>query len=103
MRKIMDKNEHVLRHKKLHDSLDELIADMITYGNLIPSKTTVLDLLKWSYKQCDISTIHHDIEYFQNILFNSLGVPKEYIKAKECIKVKILNKNRKLKYILQND
>jgi len=47
----MTKEEHIETHKKLHKSLDELVADFISHTEKIPSKTTILELLEWSYKQ----------------------------------------------------
>jgi hypothetical protein len=42
---------HRKRHARLHKMLDELIADFIDETQALPSKTTLLELLKWSYKQ----------------------------------------------------
>ncbi len=47
----MTKKEHIERHKLLHESLDELIADMINHTNSLPSKTTVKELMDWSHEQ----------------------------------------------------
>ena len=47
----MTKDEHATRHKELHEALDELLADFITHTKLLPSKTSVKELLNWSYKQ----------------------------------------------------
>lgn len=54
----MTKQEHVDRHKQLHAALDELVADMIEHAAMLPSKTSVLDLICWSDQQCDEHTIH---------------------------------------------
>ena len=43
--------EHIQRHKELHQSLDELVADFITHTGKTPSRSTVMDLMKWSYEQ----------------------------------------------------
>jgi hypothetical protein len=43
--------EHKDRHKLLHDHLDELIADWIWQTTCLPSKSSVMDLMKWSYEQ----------------------------------------------------
>jgi len=45
------KEEHIKKHKELHSSLDELLADFIdkTMSNL--SNTTLMDFLTWSYEQ----------------------------------------------------
>ncbi len=39
------------RHVLLHGYLDELVADMIRSTYMLPSKTTVLELMEWSYRQ----------------------------------------------------
>lgn len=54
----MEKKDHLERHKYLHKALDELSADMIEHAEMIPSKTTVFELMRWSAKQCNGSTIH---------------------------------------------
>lgn len=50
------KKEHIERHKELHESLDELLADFITCEgqrgvSRLPSTTTVMELLEWSGRQ----------------------------------------------------
>jgi hypothetical protein len=47
----MDREEHIKRHKELHASLDELMANMIMHTNKMPSKTTVMELMQWSHQQ----------------------------------------------------
>lgn len=47
----MNKTEHIKRHKELHRGLDELLADFITHTENLPSRTSVMKLLEWSYKQ----------------------------------------------------
>ena len=52
----MTEEEHKKRHKELHQSLDELVADWIGSGRggeeiRLPSKFTIMDLLNWAYKQ----------------------------------------------------
>jgi hypothetical protein len=47
----MTPEEHKARHKKLHRSFDELVADFIKHSEKLPSKVTVLELIMWSYKQ----------------------------------------------------
>lgn len=47
----MTLTEHTDRHKELHKCLDELVADFITYTNKLPSKTSLLELMKWSHEQ----------------------------------------------------
>lgn len=43
--------EHRLRHVELHRYLDELVADYIDHTGGLPSKTTVMQLVEWSYRQ----------------------------------------------------
>lgn len=47
----MTKEEHIKIHKKLHHSLDVLVADMIDQTRKLPSSTTVMELIEWSYEQ----------------------------------------------------
>lgn len=47
----MTKEEHIARHKELHKSLDELMADMILHTKALPAQTIVIDLMHWSYQQ----------------------------------------------------
>jgi len=47
----MNAKEHKERHKRLHASLDELVADFIDHTEGLPSKTTLLALMNWSYEQ----------------------------------------------------
>lgn len=53
----MTVEEHKLRHAELHGNLDELVADMITHTEMLPSKATILDLLKWSHSQTENPTV----------------------------------------------
>ncbi len=47
-----EKQAHQARHKELHSSLDELFADYLSqHTGKLPSNTTVLELLQWSYQQ----------------------------------------------------
>ena len=49
--------QHKARHEKLHRALDELAADYIVHtktGRL--SNTTVLQLMEWSFSQCQHPT-----------------------------------------------
>lgn len=48
---MMTKGEHIKRHLKLHKYFDELLADFIRHTNGVPSKSTLLELLKWSHSQ----------------------------------------------------
>jgi hypothetical protein len=47
----MSEEEHKKRHEELHSALDELLADYITCTHKSLSGSTIMDLLKWSYKQ----------------------------------------------------
>jgi len=47
----MIKKNHIERHKELHRSLDELLADFIDHTKRFPSKTTVIEFMEWSFKQ----------------------------------------------------
>lgn len=47
----MNKKEHMERHKVLHKELDELVSDFIGHTKGLPSKTTVLELMSWSFEQ----------------------------------------------------
>jgi len=44
-------NKHVLRHKELHKSFDELLADFIGHTGKLPSDTTLNEFMAWSYEQ----------------------------------------------------
>ncbi|MBL8473819.1 MAG: hypothetical protein JNM98_18660 [Rhodocyclaceae bacterium] len=43
--------KHRERHAKLHGMLDELVADWITETGCLPSKSSVMELMQWSYMQ----------------------------------------------------
>jgi len=45
------KESHRRRHWKLHEALDELLADFITHTKALPSKTPIIELVKWSFNQ----------------------------------------------------
>ena len=47
----MDKEEHRKRHKELHVRMDELLGDFISHTGKLPSETSVMELIEWSYKQ----------------------------------------------------
>lgn len=47
----MTKEEHIKRHKELHQMLDELLADFINHTGKLPSKSNLLELVEWSHKQ----------------------------------------------------
>lgn len=46
-----DPEQHRQRHLELHKALDELLADYLNHGGLVPSQATVLELLDWSAEQ----------------------------------------------------
>jgi len=46
----MEEAEHIERHKKLHQSLDELFADFISYAGG-RTGNTILELINWSHAQ----------------------------------------------------
>ena len=47
-----DPFSHIERHKELHNALDELLADFIKHNkDVLPSKTSILSLIEWSYKE----------------------------------------------------
>ncbi len=52
----MNREEVIERHKKLHQSLDELIACFITETNGLPSKTGLMEFLEWSHKMTENPT-----------------------------------------------
>lgn len=47
----MTHKEHRIRHFELHKALDELVADMISHTKMLPSKTTVMELMTWANEQ----------------------------------------------------
>ena len=47
----MTHDEHIEKHKILHRNLDELIANFISHTDCLPSDTTLMQLMKWSYMQ----------------------------------------------------
>ncbi len=50
----MNKQQHQLRHVKLHKYFDELLADFIGHTDNLPSTTTLTEFMTWSHEQ----TIH---------------------------------------------
>ena len=42
---------HKERHIELHKYLDELVAAFITKTGQMPSDSTIMELMQWSYKQ----------------------------------------------------
>ena len=49
----MTKEQHITTHKELHKYFDELIADFIDHTDRLPSETTVMELMEWSWRQCN--------------------------------------------------
>ena len=45
--------EHKQRHAELHKMLDELVADWITQTHSSPSRSSVMDLLRWATQQAE--------------------------------------------------
>lgn len=46
-------NDHIKRHKELHNCLDELLADFIKETGKAPSQCSIYDLLTWSKEQTE--------------------------------------------------
>jgi len=57
----MNVEEHKKRHIELHQMLDELVADMISQTKMLPSTTTVMELMQWSNEQTKNPTKAHNI------------------------------------------
>ena len=49
----MTMEEHKKQHIKLHKALDELLADWIGATEGLPSRASILDLVKWSHAQTE--------------------------------------------------
>ena len=47
----MTREEHIEIHKELHQNFDRLLADFIYHTGKLPSKTTLMELMEWSYQQ----------------------------------------------------
>lgn len=47
----LTREEHIARHKLLHQHLDELLGDWIGQTGKLPSKSTVFELMEWSFEQ----------------------------------------------------
>ena len=58
----LSKENHLERHQKLHDCLDELVTDWITHTKCLPSKGTVMELMRWSSSQTNPETIQSNTE-----------------------------------------
>jgi hypothetical protein len=48
---VITEEEHIKRHKELHEMLDELVADFISQTHNLPSSTSVMELMDWSFEQ----------------------------------------------------
>jgi len=60
----MTKKEHIARHKKLHKSFDELLADFISHTKGLPSNTVLTEFLEWSYRQT-IEPVNNKPHYYK--------------------------------------
>ena len=47
----MNDKEHKERHKLLHKHLDELLADFMRETGKMPSETSLMELMEWSFEQ----------------------------------------------------
>ena len=48
----MTQEKHRDQHVKLHQALDELLADFLAqHPRKLPSNTSVTELMRWSYRQ----------------------------------------------------
>ena len=59
----MTRDEHIARHKKLHEALDELVADFITHngiGDYLLGKVSIMRLIEWSCEQTKNPTESND-------------------------------------------
>lgn len=50
-KKVVSLNMHKLRHRILHNALDELVEDFIKTTCSIPSEVSLLDFIEWSARQ----------------------------------------------------
>ncbi len=50
---MMEFEEHKKKHEELHKALDELSADFINHTGKLPTKTTLMELMKWSSEQAN--------------------------------------------------
>lgn len=48
---ITTKEDHIERHKGLHQCLDELIADYLTQTGKGLRNTNLMELIEWSFQQ----------------------------------------------------
>lgn len=47
----MTREEHIARHVELHQKLNELMADFVDHTGKLPSSTTLMEFMQWSYEQ----------------------------------------------------
>jgi hypothetical protein len=71
--RLTDHEKHRRHHVELHNGLDDLLADFISHTGKLPAKTSILELLKWSYKQTE------DPDEPMN---KSINDPGDYYRAK---------------------
>lgn len=45
------RESHIARHKELHKSLDELLADFLGHTGKLPSSASLKEFMAWSYEQ----------------------------------------------------
>ena len=62
----MTRRQHIKRHKELHKYLDELAADFFTHTNNLPSSSSIMDLMKWSYSQTNDPTEEKSVKVKRN-------------------------------------
>ena len=84
----MNKKTHKIRHKELHKNLDELVADFIKHTENLPSRTTLMEFMEWSYEQTinpteekvlKLEEIGNGIKDFASFMFR-MGLYKEFLK-----------------------
>ena len=47
---MVTKSEHLLKHKIFHQNLDEMLAEFIAETGSLPTQTSLLQFIEWSYK-----------------------------------------------------
>ena len=71
----MQFEQHCQRHFELHHAFDELAADyMIHNPGCLLSKTSLMDLLQWSFKQTTKPTVKDHPEGLQIPLLRTIGI-----------------------------
>lgn len=76
----LTKEEHIDRHKYLHNALDELVADWIGKTGKFPSKNSIRELINWSHQQ----TLNPDTE--------GVSIYERVEKVKETIRLATMGK-----------